>query len=169
MKVWFLNTSNTLALAVARFVGWKTGTPSKVTAPLTETWAVITSIPTLLIQIIIVVNGETGSIVARHIVEDTFGLLKVWLSAIATVSPDGTTKTVATAGKYLCIFIRTVMLFSDWYIGDGSMLGLHGGFIYLLPEIEENKKKGQEIKAGSDRKDLLASNVTIQEKRKKEL
>jgi hypothetical protein len=168
-QVWFLDGSNTLALAVSRFVGWKTGTPSKETAPLTETWAVLTSIPTFLLQILIITHGESGTIMARHIVEGTFGMLKTWLSAIATVSPEGRIKIIATGGKYLCLFIKSVMMFSDWWNEEGVVVSMNGGVIMLVSVSDVDGKRKGEAEAGLGSVNALPPPEGDTEEKKQEL
>ncbi|KAM6506899.1 hypothetical protein FALCPG4_018717 [Fusarium falciforme] len=113
-----LDCSNVVALATARFVSWKTSTPRSDTAPAVATWAVLTSTPSFMLKIII--NNDSGSgdpsLLARHIVEDTFGTIKAWLADVGEVVEDIKVKAIAKGLGYVCITVQVVMRFADFYL-----------------------------------------------------
>lgn len=71
-------------------------------------------------------------------------MLKVWLSAIATVSPDGKIKTIATLGKYTCLFISSVMKFSDWYNSEAVLVG----GVLVMVHMQDESERAEEVDSG---------------------
>ncbi|GIK05330.1 hypothetical protein Aspvir_009437 [Aspergillus viridinutans] len=115
---WGLDCANVVTLATGRFVGWQTGTPREETAPMVATVGVMTSIPTYLLGILIHTDADSGdpALLARHITEDTFAMLKAWLSGIQAVASDPETIATATTLGYICVGLKLLLKFVDFYL-----------------------------------------------------
>ncbi|KAJ3460819.1 hypothetical protein MRS44_011686 [Fusarium solani] len=122
--VWGLDCTNVVALATARFVSWKTSTPRSETAPAVATWVVLTSIPSYMIKIIVNNDSESSdpSLLARHIAEDTFSMIKAWLAGVGEVVEDIKVKAIAKGLGYVCVTVQVVMKFVDFYIAAEDSL-----------------------------------------------
>ncbi|KAI5461885.1 hypothetical protein BGZ63DRAFT_424737 [Mariannaea sp. PMI_226] len=133
--VWALDCSNVIALATGRFVGWKTGTPRSTTAPAVATWGVMTSIPTFLLKVIINVDSDPdASLLARHITEDTFGMIKAWLNGVSEVVEDAKVKAIAKGAGYVCVAVQVIMKFVDFYLAADDAFS-------LIVEVDGRHKK----------------------------
>lgn len=96
----------------------------------------MTSIPSFLLKVIINVNSESGdpSLLARHIVEDTFGMIKAWLNGVGEVVEDPKVKAIAKGAGYVCVAVQIIMKFVDLYIAADDAFG-------LVVEVDARGKK----------------------------
>lgn len=139
-QVWFLDLSNVVALATSRFVGWKTKTPRADTAPLVLTWNVMISIPSFMLKILYNTHFESSGLLARHITEDCFTTVKVWLDAIKECVSDVKIQGIAAGAGYVCLGLKMLLKFVDFYLAADPTLLQQG--LLMLVQIDDSTKLG---------------------------
>lgn len=77
-----------------------------------------------MIKVIVNNDSESSdpSLLARHIVEDTFGMIKAWLAGVGEVVEDIKVKGIAKGLGYVCVTVQVVMKFVDFYIAAEDSL-----------------------------------------------
>lgn len=77
-----------------------------------------------MIKIIVNNDSESSdpSLLARHIAEDTFSMIKAWLAGVGEVVEDIKVKAIAKGLGYVCVTVQVVMKFVDFYIAAEDSL-----------------------------------------------
>ncbi|KAJ4224606.1 hypothetical protein NW757_014338, partial [Fusarium falciforme] len=105
------------------------------TVPAVASFKVFTSIPSFAVKIFVNRDSKVGDpcLLAKPIVEDTFGMIKACLAGVNEAAKDVKVKAVSRGLGHICVIVRViqvVMKFVDLY-GECLRHRVHSG-----PSIE---------------------------------